>query len=243
MLRTACLFIFMLIAGACFAAPDTITMQKKPAELVMDTTTVEKRQLDKAALDAYKRQPSFNYDEEMPAGGPSLWTRFWRWFWSLFDFSGLQSPTTFTFLKYFFILIGVAALVLLVLKLNGINVLNLFRKKPYASLAYSESIENIHEIDFHAEIEKAIAVGNYRLAVRLLYLSSLKQLSDNGLINWQINKTNTDYVYELTNNQQREAFKQLTLQFEYVWYGDFLINADIFKRVNLLFNDFKSIAA
>jgi len=243
MLRTACLFIFMLIAGACFAAPDTITMQKKPAELVMDTTTVEKRQLDKDALDAYKRQPAFNYDEEMPAGGPSLWTRFWRWFWSLFDFSGLQSPTTFTFFKYFFILIGVAALVLLVLKLNGINVLNLFRKKPYASLAYSESIENIHEIDFDAEIEKAIVVGNYRLAVRLLYLRSLKQLSDNGLINWQINKTNTDYVYELTNNQQREAFKQLTLQFEYVWYGDFLINADIFKRVNLLFNDFKNIAA
>ena len=79
--------------------------------------------------------------------------------------------------------------------------------------------------------------------MRLLYLRSLKQLSDNGLINWQINKTNTDYISEIADNTQREAFKQLTLQFEYAWYGDFLINGDNYKRINQLFGNFKSKAA
>ncbi|MEO7215836.1 DUF4129 domain-containing protein [Mucilaginibacter sp.] len=260
MLRTTLLFVFLLIANLCFAGPDTaavlkkavvkkdtVVRSKKPAVIITDTTTLEQRSLDTAALNKYKKLPEFKYEETY--NGPSWWTRFWRWFWEwlsqLLGRAGKHPGALsafFVFLKYFFILAGVSALVFLILKLSGINMLHLFRKKPYSTLAYSESVENIHEIDFEAEIEKAIAVHNYRFAVRLLYLRSLKQLSDNGLINWQINKTNTNYVYELSNAEQREAFKRLTLQFEYVWYGDFLINGEIFKRINALFNTFKSSA-
>ena len=260
MLRTASLFVFLLIANLCFAGPDTaavleklvvkkdtVVANKKPAVIITDTTTIAHRSLDTAALNKYKKLPEFKYEEKY--GGPSWWTRFWRWFWNwLGNLLGRATKhesamsSFFLFLKYLFIAAGLAALVFLILKLSGINMLHLFRKKPYSTLAYSESVENIHEIDFEGEIEKAIAVHNYRYAVRLLYLRSLKQLSDNGLINWQINKTNTNYVYELTNTEQREAFKRLTLQFEYVWYGDFLINGEIFKRINALFSTFKSSA-
>jgi hypothetical protein len=254
MLRTTCLVVFLLITKLCFATPDTAVVQKKPGKVIvskkpavvlLDTTTVARRTLNAAALKAYKTQPEFKYDEGVNSG-PSLWARFWRWLWQwlgrLLGSNEKAASGFFVFLKYLFIVAGLAALVFLILKLSGINMLHLFRKKPYSSLAYSESAENIHEINFEAEIEKATATHNYRLAVRLLYLRSLKQLSDDGLINWQINKTNTNYVYELTNPGQREAFKQLTLQFEYVWYGDFLINGDIFKRISALFNTFKSSA-
>lgn len=247
MLRIACLFIFILTAPQVHQGSKTVfkpvvskAVKPKPkAFLTTDTGTIAQRQFDTTSLNAYKKLPEFTYRENYT--GPSLWDRFWKWFWSLFEFKNKKITSGFfIFLKYFFIAAGVGAIIFLVLKLAGINVLNTFRGNSKASkLAYAESAENIHEIDFDTEVEKAVSVHNYRLAVRLLYLRSLKQLSDKGLIDWQLNKTNTHYINELTDSNQREAFKTLTLQFEYVWYGDFAINGEIFKNISLLFNNFK----
>jgi hypothetical protein len=237
MQRTLFLLLFMLMFGAGYSAPGQPKLRK--LVLATDTGVVALRQLDKGAIGNYKKQPEFNYHEEK-YNGPSLWSRFWKWFWSLFDSVKVTKTAWFwVVIKYLFIGAGIAALLFLILKLSGIDI-NIFRSKPYAPLAYSEFEENIHEIDFDTEVEKAAAVNNYRLAVRLLYLKVLKQLSDNGLINWQINKTNTHYASELTNTEQQAAFKQLTRQFEYVWYGDFLINSDIYKKISPLFQNFKT---
>jgi len=234
MLRIIGLLICLLLYRPVFAG------DKKPmpgAVLMVDTTNVAQRHLDTAALNAYRKLPEFEYRETY--SGPSLWTRFWRWFWSLFQIKDPKKISVLTVvIKYFFIAAGLAAILFIILKLTGVNPF-LFRRKPQHVLAYTESQENIHEIDFDAEIEKAIAVQNYRYAVRLLYLKSLKQLSDAGLINWQLNKTNYQYITELTDSRNREEFKQLTLQFEYVWYGDFLINSEVFKRINALFQSFR----
>jgi hypothetical protein len=241
MLRTACLFICLIFSAASYAGKAPVP--KVPvvkAALKTDTAGTTPRQFDTAALNAYKKLPEFTYRENYTA--PSLWQRFWKWFWSLFVFKDKRVTSNFfIFLKYFFITAGVAAIIFLILKLAGINVLNTFRGNPKAAkLAYAEAEENIHEIDFDTEIERATAVNNYRLAVRMLYLKSLKQLSDRGLIDWQLNKTNTAYVNELTDAAQRENFKHLTYQFEYVWYGDFAINSDVFKNISRLFNNFKA---
>ena len=104
---------------------------------------------------------------------------------------------------------------------------------------YSESLENIHEINFDEEIEKAVALHNYRLAVRLLYLKCLKQLSDRNLIQWKIDKTNSAYIYELSDPNQRQTFSRLTRQFEFVWYGNFAIDQQAFGNINQMFQDFK----
>jgi hypothetical protein len=242
MLRTACLFICLLFSAATYAgkAPVLKPAVVHKAVLKIDTAGITPRRFDTAALNAYKKLPEFTYRENYTA--PSLWKRFWKWFWSLFEIKNKKVTSNFfIFLKYLFIAAGVAAIIFLILKLAGINVINTFRRNPKASkLAYAEAEENIHEIDFDTEIERAVSVNNYRLAVRMLYLKSLKQLSDRGLIDWQLNKTNTAYINELTDAEQRETFKKLTYQFEYVWYGDFAINSDVFKNISLLFNNFKA---
>ncbi|MFD0794556.1 DUF4129 domain-containing protein [Mucilaginibacter litoreus] len=242
MSRLLFIVVFLFTCCICFAAPDTL-VKKKPAILRQDSSLVNVRHFDTTALAQYKKLPEFTYNDSYE--GPSLWTRFWRWFWSLFDFKKLNASRHPTFWTWFFIILkyaiitgGAAALVFLILKLAGLDV-NVFRRKPKASLEYSEQAENIHEIDFENDISNAVSTGNYRLAVRLLYLKSLKQLSDNGLINWQINKTNTHYVNELTDPALRDTFKTLTYQFEYIWYGDFNINKDIYNRISNLFNSFK----
>ena len=246
MLRLFCTIIFALSVHA-----GTGTVTPKPAKhlplvLKMDSTRVTVRQLDSAAITAYRKMPEFQYNDDVETT-PSWWIRFWHWFWGLFkpiNF-GKHDPGPFMrvliyIIKYIFIAAGLAAIVLLVFKLAGIDMLHIFRRRSMqAEVPYSESLENIHEINFDAEIEKAIAQHNYRLAVRMLYLRCLKQLSDADLIKWQIDKTNSTYINELNNTEQRKVFKTLTLQFEYVWYGEFIIDAAVFKNINTLFQDFK----
>lgn len=248
MLRYLYLIVILIIAnaGACFVAKPAKHVIHKAAVLKTDSSAVNVRVFDNAALKAYSKQPEFKYDDTY--AGPSLWTRFWHWFWSLFDFLKIHphAPSSLlvlflTFLKYLFIGLGLATIAFFIFKMAGIDMLNIFRRKPrVVNLTYSESIENIHEINFDTEIENAAAHHNYRLAVRLLYLKCLKQLNDASLINWQPDKTNGAYINELNDTAQRSTFKLLTRQFEYVWYGDFAIDGAIFKHINVLFQQFKN---
>ncbi len=128
-----------------------------------------------------------------------------------------------------------------VFKSLGIDPIKLWRgEAKKINFPYSESLENIHEINFDDEIEKTVSQRDYRLAVRLLYLKCLKQLSDTHLIQWQIDKTNSAYIYELTDPLQKQTFGLLTHQFEYIWYGDFPIDQQAFVTINQLFQNFKT---
>lgn len=249
MLRYLYLVLVFIIsfASVSYAAKVTVSRKQKLI-LKTDTATINSRAFNQASLNAYSKQKEFKYQEA--EASPSLWTRFWRWFWHLFDFAGkVKGAGSFlgallTFLEYLFILLGIGAIVFFITRLMGVDMLAIFKGKPAAAnLPYAESLENIHEIDFDAEIDKAVAQHNYRLAVRLLYLKCLKQLSDASLIQWQPDKTNITYINELSETEQRHTFKLLTRQFEYVWYGGFAIDAPVFKQINELFQQFKNSVA
>ena len=224
-------------------------IKHEKAVLKTDSSDVDVRNFDKAALKVYSHQPEFQYQES--GQDLSWWSRFWRWFWQwlshLFNFGSKTATVWGLFwqiIEIIFLLLGAAALVFVIFKSQGINVLNLFRRKSTsAPIPYSEFFEDINTIDFDAEIESAIAKRNYRFAVRLLYLKSLKHLSNAGLIAWQIDKTNGVYINELTNREQRIAFSILTRKFEYIWYGEFLIDGEVYKNINSSFQDFNKRVA
>jgi Domain of unknown function (DUF4129) len=229
-------------------ASKPVIVPKQAAVLKVDSSTVNLRNFDKASLSTYSKQNEFQYKEEIETGA-SLWTRFWRWFWNwfihLFDFSKKARHSSsfwdgvIILLEYLGLLLGLGALIFFILKLVGIDMFNIFRRKPVIiNVPYSESLENIHEIDFDTALESAISQHNYRLAVRLLYLNCLKQLSDATLINWQPDKTNSVYLTELHNTRQYPAFKLLTRQFEYIWYGEFPIDGSVFQNINVTFQKF-----
>lgn len=223
-----------------FAAWCAVPAKQGKVKLLVknDSTTVAVRQFDRSALKKYSAQPEFKYDESYV--GESLWSRFWRWFWDLFKHNGISASVFSGIVEYSFIALGVAALVFLIFKLAGVDMLNVIKGKSLNTpLPYDESVENIYAIDFEFEIEKATEQQNYRLAVRLLYLKAIKQLSDANLIHWELAKTNSIYINELNNTDQRLAFKLLTRQFEYVWYGELTIDAQVFKKISTLFANFK----
>lgn len=247
------LILFILGINASFGAEKmTPAVKHEKAMLKVDSTSaVDVRHFDPSSLNTYRKKPEFQYRETTT--DISWWTRFWRWFWhwldSLFRSRPAKGLPTFwdifwRVVKISLLALGVAALIFFIFKAQGINLLGIFRKKSTsAPIPYSEFFEDINAIDFDKEIENAIAKANYRFAVRLLYLKCLKRLSDAGLIDWQIDKTNNAYISELKNQQQQDAFRMLTLQFEYVWYGEFLIDQQAFKTIDSSFRDFNKQVA
>jgi len=90
---------------------------------------------------------------------------------------------------------------------------------------------DIHEIEFVDEITLAERSQHFRKAIRLRYLNVLRDLSDKHLIQWQLNKTNYDYYYELANHAElSEAFRGTVDIFEYVWYGKFQLNEEQYEE-------------
>ena len=232
-----CLLMLYFFAGA--------TARKKSLEVPLvvhnDTTALQAKHFNASQIHRYLQDPAFRYNKN-DIEGESLWDRFWHWFWDVLNRHLFWSPESTIFWKYFFIVLGGIFLLFIILRMSGINTMLIVTGKSKAiDVPYNEVLENIHELNFEKEIEKALAGGNYRFAVRYLYLLSLKQLSDAGIINWQIEKTNASYLLEVPQGEKRQLFKQLTLQFEYVWYGNFDIDSRGFNAINAQFKQFKQI--
>ena len=101
--------------------------------LVADTgSAVNPRNLDSAALKAYSKQPEFQYNER--SADLSWWSRFWRWVWDwvthLFSFNSKKELTVlgviFRIIEWLLIAAGLAALVIVILKSIGINILGIY---------------------------------------------------------------------------------------------------------------------
>ncbi len=85
-------------------------------------------------------------------------------------------------------------------------------------------------------ITDAVTGKNYPLAIRYLYLQTLQELSAKRLINFSPNKTNYEYLKELSGKAHQNQFASLTLNYEYAWYGNFNISEDMFFRIQKEFN-------
>lgn len=106
----------------------------------------------------------------------------------------------------------------------------IFMRTRKSKLSYTIEEDTIYGVDFGKGIAEALFGGNYREAVRLLYLQTLKQLSDEERIDWQPYKTPTQYIYEV----KTPAFRQLTTHFLKVRYGNFEATESLFYTMQAL---------
>ncbi|NBC07150.1 MAG: DUF4129 domain-containing protein [Bacteroidetes bacterium] len=91
--------------------------------------------------------------------------------------------------------------------------------------------EDLHEAELGGYIAQAEREGNYRLAMRLHYLALLKAMSVGGLIRWQKDKTNRQYLNELSGHELQPPFSRLTRIFEHYWYGDHELQAEAYQQI------------
>ncbi|AKQ46713.1 hypothetical protein TH63_15535 [Rufibacter radiotolerans] len=229
------LFFLMLVlsgslwAGTAVAAPaQTVTTTPAPLQL---------RYPDAAKLKELRESRDFQYQQDLR---PDL--SFWqRWLQRIGQFINrvLEARSFQSFWKYVIYAFAIGITLYVVLKLFKVDFVGLFsRKAPAAAIAFETYRENIHEIDFKALIEEAEAQGDYRRAIRLHYLSTLKILTDQELIQWNPGKTNRSYVSELRNPALRRPFEHITQLFEYVWYGGSALSEQRFQVVRQAFQEF-----
>jgi len=98
--------------------------------------------------------------------------------------------------------------------------------------------EDIFAINYQREIDRSVDAGNYRLAVRLMFLRLLKNLSDKNIIQYKPDNTNLDYLMQLRARNMYGDFFRLTRNYEYCWYGQFQIDKGKFEVIKKDFDSF-----
>lgn len=124
--------------------------------------------------------------------------------------------------------------------LAGSNV-GLFRRKNKGLQNAGEEelvTEDIFAINYQKEIDKAEANGNYRLAIRLMFLRLLKIMAEKNIIQYKQDRTNLDYLMQLHPTGYYNNFFRITRNYEYSWYGKFDVGDEAYRIIR---NDFNQL--
>lgn len=209
-------------------AQDSIPASVKPVTV---------RQFDQEKLQELQASKDFQYFEEVKPDKTFLekiWSSIKRWLSKVF-YSG-QSSGIWEVLIYVVI---VGAIIVVIIKIQGMDIRNIFGKKAVSDeMPYEVYEENIHEMNISALIEEAMQQRDFRKAIRLHYLQSLKNLTDHGFILWKPGKTNRSYIKEIRSQELSREFEQLTSMFEYVWYGGAALGDELFASARAEFIHF-----
>ncbi|WP_024480079.1 DUF4129 domain-containing protein [Cellulophaga baltica] len=234
------LFLFLIFCA--FLVP----VQAQQDSLVRyDDTRLTVKEITKDDLSTYQGDPDFNYEEKVKEA--SWLDDVWAWFQNIlkrifewvFGIDAAVGPLAF-FLKllpYLLLSFLIFLLIRFFINANLRNQNNSATNANSVGLSEEENIiknENIDDL-----IANAVANKEYRLAIRYSYLMILKLLTDKDMIQWELQKTNSDYLNELTQNQLKTPFKASTRLYEYIWYGDFTIDEPKYQKAALAFATLK----
>lgn len=205
-------------------------------QLPSDSAAIKIKKIDVKKIENYRADTDFVYDR-VPPPPETLWESFKRWFWKQIN-KLLYSNEFSNFWDYFQWIIVALLIGLVIAWIFRSEIRAVFKNKKTANIPhFIAANENIHEMDFNSLIENAIKNENFKEAIRLAYLKILKQLTDKDLINWKIDKTNSDYIAELKHTAYQQPFRAITKVFEYVWYGEFEVSSTNFKPTFSSFNE------
>lgn len=92
--------------------------------------------------------------------------------------------------------------------------------------------------DYSKLVQQSCRLGDYRSAVKYLFLRTLQQLSDHSYIEYASDKTNYRYLQEISADKKKE-FSRLILNYEYIWYGNLHIERGAYEKVESEFTAFQ----
>jgi hypothetical protein len=88
-------------------------------------------------------------------------------------------------------------------------------------ISVDEAERNLSEINLDLLIENALAAKNFRLAVRFCYLKILKLLAAKQIVDYQYQKTNYEYAYQIGTRELQTPFREVSFVFDCCWYGEY----------------------
>ena len=227
----------------CFCIGQFSIAQKNEQPVKLDDTSLEKQTITEEDLESYKADEDFNYveveAEENFIDKALRWlrnilTKFWE---AIFGTGTATGFLWFVFRVLPYLLLGflIFLLIRFFLKVNANNLIT--KAKEEGSIFFTEEEQIIKNEDIPALIKEAINQKNYRLAIRYYYLLSLKHLTESDRISWEAQKTNEDYIKEIETDNLKAGFKNITRIYDYVWYGEFNVDALKFEALKSPFEE------
>lgn len=240
-----CLLLWLITGFSSLAQhklPDSIPSSQGADTSRQEDTTVSKREpatfrrVPDSVILRLKKDRDFAY-----ANDPAYWAKAKENPKKSPFLDHLFSSRWFEYSIYFLL---AAILVYALYKIISENNLRFFYRKGATSGTDDRHDLTLEEEDPDEGLTRAMTAGDHRLAVRYLYLKTLRLLDAKELIQFHPQATNQEYVNQLRPLPQGEAFCSLTGAYERVWYGDFAITGRQFERLLQSFQDFyKSISA
>lgn len=217
-----------------------------PREL-FDQSEQQPVKLDEDRLAEFLKDPDFDY-LRLPADENSVWAKVKSWpgkMWNKLWNRMMKGRDPSGFFLFLFralpylaaaVLVGVLIWVLTTIETE-------FASKSRKAVPVVD-LKNEDDIIKRARIPdliiEAIGRGDFTLAIRYHYLHLLQLMSEKGLIQWQTQKTNVDYLDELGPGLAREAFEKVTHFYESVWYGSFAIEEGQYHEAERFIEKLKS---
>lgn len=232
-------YIFIILT--CFLFSFLTFAQETEHADYYDDSLIEKQTISENDLQNYKSDKDFNYLEAEHED--NFFDKAVRWlrnalrkFWeAIFGVGTAKGFIYFMFRVFPYLVLGflIFMLVRFFLKVNSNKLILKDREK--GQINYSEEEQIIKNKNISALITEAVKQKNYRLAIRYYYLLALKNLTETDNIEWKPQKTNEDYIKELNTSNFKFDFENITKIYDYVWYGEFNIDALKFESLKLPF--------
>ena len=138
----------------------------------------------------------------------------------------------FKFLGYILIIIIVGAVILLMLKFIRPRLNSQQQVPSSGDTMNNDEIEDIGNLNIETLLEAALRKGDYRAAIRALFLRNIQILNTQKSIYWQKHKTNRDYLRESRGQKHFDSFLTMVTIYERVWYGSNDIDADTYQSLS-----------
>lgn len=194
----------------------------------MDASIVDTLVVDTARIHAFRTDSDFDYSRELVPTDTGIADWILKEIGDIID-TLFNNEFTHQYGVLFWTLLGLVLLALVALFIY-VKRPGLFGRNKRNEQAYDVTEDTIYGIDFPQSIAAALERGDYNEAARLIYLHTLKGLSDTGRIVWQPFKTPTQYTYEV----KRDDFSRLTALFIRVRYGNFAADEAVCEEMQTL---------
>jgi len=237
------ILIFLLSVSLVTAQKDTLVPQVFEYD---QTQNLQPVSFNKEDLQDFKNDSDFDYSEinenegwwyRVKRWAFNAWDNFWYWLVGDYKANALLAFIIKN-IPYVILFLIICFAVYLFIKINPGS--KKLKKQDKGKVFLSEEEKIIYTEDIEQLIQKALQNKQYRLAVRYSYLLILKSLKDKELIDYQFQKTNHDYLAEISSAQLNLHFQKVTKVYDFVWYGDFPISEREYKIAEKEFTAFQN---
>jgi len=234
-LKIRFLLIFFFLFFGTFYPQETDSLNEIKEIRYDETPKLSPTEFDKEKIEKFQSQEEFSYLHTVVE--ENWWTRFKTWLnlkynqflsWLFQDYqaSGLLSAIIAIIPALFiFIILGLIFWLFSRLNYGG----KMLQKPKTSEVFLSEEEELVKNEDLDTLIQKAVQTGKFRLAVRYYYLKELRKLDELEFIEYEYQKTNRDYSNEIESAAIRKQFANISMLYEFIWYGSFQVSETDFK--------------